>query len=322
MFRSTRCRFAPTPSGALHVGSARTFIAAYLQAKSLGAALVLRIEDLDIARTRAGAAQRMLDDLRWLGLRWDEGPADGPHRPYYQSQRGALYQAALNTLRAKGLVYPCSCSRVEVQQATQAPHQADHGPVYPGTCANRDEAEVLAHAARYQRKCAWRFRASSDWVSFADAVLGEYSENVASTVGDFVIARGDGVASYQLAVVVDDIAMGISHVLRAKDLHASTARQLLLYRAFEAEAPAWAHVGLVTDDDHRRLAKRDGGLSIAVIRDHGVPSAWLLERLLQSLGASSLDDRAFAVGPALERSVTLSELGLQNLQRELRAKAL
>ncbi len=273
----------------------------------LGAPLVLRIEDLDHLRTRPGSIERMLEDLSWLGLQWDEGPENGPFGPYQQSRRAEHYQRALETLRSLGLAYPCTCSRREVATASQAPHGAE--PVYPGTCAQKDPEEVLRNAAKEHRGLAWRFRSASVPVSFVDGVFGPQVENVATSVGDFVIFRADGVAAYQLAVVVDDIAMRISHVVRGADLLASTARQVLLYRALGGQVPEFSHVGLVVDDDGNRLAKRDGGLSIAALRTRGISPTELMDSLARSLNAESPTDRGWILTSSLCRSVTLSELG-------------
>lgn len=284
-----RGRFAPTPSGRLHLGSARTALAAQLAARSSGGTLVLRVEDLDTARTREGMTRAMLEDLAWIGVRFDEGPDVGPHRPYAQSQRTALYRAALEVLDAKGLVYPCACSRKEIEEAASAPHGRE--PVYPGTCRDQDRSSVIERARQRGRGVAWRFRVEPGWVSLHDEIAGAYAQDVAASVGDFVVFRSDGVAAYQLAVVVDDIAMEITHVVRGDDLLASTPRQLLLYQAFGAPAPRWAHVPLVVNDRGERLAKRDGALSIAELRQAGVRPERVREALLDTLCAGPSRDR-------------------------------
>ena len=229
----------------------------------------MRVEDLDGPRVRPGLEARILDELHWLGLDWDEGPdVGGPNGPYRQSERGGRYAAALERLRAAGLAYPCFCSRAEIAQASQAPHASDEGPRYPGTCRDLGSGEVRERAAR--RPPAWRFRAAPGPVAFDDAVHGRCEFDVQAAVGDFVVARADGVPSYQLAVVVDDAAMAVSDVLRGDDLLASTARQLLLYRALGLRAPRFAHVPLVVGADGERLAKRHGALSVGELRARGV----------------------------------------------------
>jgi glutamyl-tRNA synthetase len=284
-----RGRFAPTPSGRLHIGSARTALAAALAARAAGGRFALRVEDLDGTRTREGMTRAMLEDLTWLGVRFDEGPERGPHEPYVQSARGALYLEALEVLRAQGLVYPCACSRREVEELARAPHGRE--PVYPGTCRDRAHDVVLAQAHERGRAAAWRFRAREGTVAMVDEIAGAYAQDVAREVGDFVVYRADGVAAYQLAVVVDDIAMEVTQVVRGEDLLASTPRQALLYEAFGARPPRWAHVGLVVNDQGQRLAKRDGALSIAALREAGVRAQALREALLDTLGAGPTQDR-------------------------------
>src|SRR5512138_2729440 len=199
-----RGRYAPSPTGPLHLGNARTALLSWLAARAAGGAYVMRVEDLDGPRVRPGLEARILDELRWLGLDWDEGPdVGGPRGPYRQSERLPRYAVALERLRAAGLAYPCFCSRAEIAAASQAPHgPGDDGPRYPGTCRSLPPAEVESRAAR--RAPAWRLRVPEGAVTFEDAIHGRCSFDVAAGTGDFVIARADGVAAYQLAVVVDD----------------------------------------------------------------------------------------------------------------------
>lgn len=281
-----RGRFAPTPSGALHVGSARTAVAAALSVWSVGGRSLLRVEDLDATRAAPGATAAMFDDLRWVGLDWDEGPdVGGPSAPYAQRERAALYAAALSSLRDRGLVYPCACSRRDVELAAQAPHQAE--PVYPGTCRDQPPDAVLSRARSLGRGVSWRFRTDPDAppVTVTDRLAPAFSQQVHREVGDFVVTRADGVASYQLAVVVDDLAMGVTEVVRGDDLLASTPRQLALYAALGASPPSWAHLPLVMGDDGERLAKRNRAMGIAALRERGVTPSWLRGWLLESLGA-------------------------------------
>jgi glutamyl-tRNA synthetase len=254
----------------MHLGNARTALLAWLDARARGGRLAMRVEDLDAARIRPGLEARILAELAWLGLDWDEGPdVGGPHAPYRQSERLPRYRAALALLRDAGLVYPCFCSRAEVAASTQAPHRPnDHGPRNPGTCRDLTVGECSARAAR-GRPPAWRFRVPAGEVTFEDAVHGRQSIDVAAATGDFVVARADGVPAYQLAVVVDDVAMEVTDVVRGADLLSSTARQLLLYAALGARPPRFAHVPLVAGEDGARLAKRHGALSLGELREGG-----------------------------------------------------
>ena len=278
-----RGRFAPSPTGSLHVGNARTALLAWLDVRSRGGLLAMRVEDLDGPRVRPGLEARILDELRWLGLDWDEGPdVGGPRGPYRQSERGAIHAAALDRLRGAGLAYPCFCSRAEIAQASQAPHLSDEGPRYPGTCRDLSRGEQARRAAR--RPPAWRFRVPDGPVSFRDRFHGECSFDVVATVGDFVVARADGVPAYQLAVAVDDAAMGVTDVLRGDDLLPSTARQLLIYRALGLPVPAFAHVPLVVGADGERLAKRHGDLSVGELRARGAAPAAVVGLLAAASG--------------------------------------
>lgn len=266
-----RGRFAPTPSGELHFGNARTALLAWLQVRSAGGQFVMRVEDLDRARTVPGAMERQLSALRAIGLDWDEGPdVGGPFAPYVQSERTGLYAEAVEELRAAGRIYPCYCSRAEIARVSQAPHgPADEGPRYPGTCRNLSDAERRAREAS-GRKPALRFRVAPGVVSFVDALAGPFAQDVEAAVGDFVVQRADGIYAYQLAVVVDDVAMRISHVLRGDDLLGSTPRQLQLYEALGAPPPRFAHVGLVLGPSGERLSKRDGPVSLSALLERGV----------------------------------------------------
>ncbi|HYQ82079.1 MAG TPA: tRNA glutamyl-Q(34) synthetase GluQRS [Anaeromyxobacteraceae bacterium] len=300
-----RGRFAPTPTGPLHLGNARTALLAWLEARARGGAFLMRVEDLDRPRVRAGMEARILDELRWLGLHWDEGPdVGGPVGPYRQSERLDRYREALERLVGAGLAYPCFCSRAEVAAAAQAPHgPGDDGPRYPGTCRDLSERERAERARR--RPPAWRFRVPEGAVTFADGVRGPQSVDVAAAVGDFVVARADGVPAYQLAVAVDDAAMGVTDVVRGDDLLPSTARQILIFRALGLIPPRFAHVPLVVGPDGERLAKRHGALSLGELQGRGADPravcgllAWLSG--LAPAGASC-SPRDLAPGFRLER---------------------
>lgn len=291
---SYRGRFAPTPSGDLHLGGARTALVAHLLARRAGGGFVLRVEDLDRPRAVPGAEERILADLRALGVDWDEGPdVGGPHAPYRQSERTALYEARLEELRRAGLAFPCFCSRAEVARASQAPHgPSDDGPRYPGTCRALSEAQQSERART--RQPSWRFRVpegAAAIVKVVDQIAAPFEEDVAATVGDFVLRRSDGIFAYQLAVVVDDVAMQITDVVRGADLLSSAARQILLFKALGAVPPRFAHVPLVLGPDGTRLSKRHGSIAA---REHaatlGFPA--LRAQLLGSLPQGVLPPEA------------------------------
>ncbi len=264
-----RGRFAPSPTGPLHLGNARTALLSWLAAQAADGDWLMRVEDLDGPRVRLGMEARILDELRWLGLDWDEGPdLSGPVGPYRQSQLGERYAAALKRLRADRLAYPCFCSRAEIAVASTAPHgPSDDGPRYPGTCRGLTPAEVTRRGG--ERRPAWRLAVGPGEVAFDDGVHGRCAFDVAAATGDFVVMRADGLAAYQLAVAVDDAAMGVTDVVRGDDLLPSTARQLLVYRALGLAAPRFAHVPLVVGEDGERLAKRHGALSLGELRQRG-----------------------------------------------------
>ena len=275
-------RLAPSPTGGLHFGHARTFLIAWLAARSRGGRVVFRTEDLDASRARDDAAAAAIVDLRWLGLDWDEGPdVGGPHGPYVQSQRRSFYEEALRRLKDAELIYPCTCTRAEIERAASAPHAEDEGPTYPGTCAGRSAADALALG---DRPFAWRFRVPREAVGWDDLFLGPRELDPSRLGGDFLVGRNGQGPSYQLAVVVDDALMGIDQVVRGDDLVPSTPRQILLYRALGWTPPRFAHVPLVQDADGRRLAKRDGSIKLASLREQGVDPRALIGALARSCG--------------------------------------
>lgn len=277
-------RLAPSPTGAQHVGNARTYLLAWLSARSQQGRVILRIEDIDSPRVKAGAQQQAIDDLLWLGLDWDEGPdIGGPQAPYVQTQRLPAYRSALLQLQRAERVYPCTCTRSDVAAAASAPHVGQEGPLYPGTCSGRTVADAQALAAAGRPYC-WRFRTTNVERALLDLAAGPQSCNVQHQLGDFVIAKEDGTPAYQLAVVVDDHAMGITEVLRGDDLVPSAFRQLELYDFFGWQPPAFAHVPLVIGPDGRRLAKRHGDTRLALLREHGVPADRLIGFLAWSCG--------------------------------------
>ncbi len=266
-------RLAPSPTGAQHVGNARTYLIAWLSARSQGGRVVLRLEDIDSPRIKPGAAEQALDDLRWLGLDWDG-------EPLVQSPRLPIYQAALRRLQEQDLVYPCTCSRTDIERSASAPHADHEAPVYPGTCAGRRAADA---AGLGDQPVAWRFRVGSA-PSFVDRYRGLIRIDLRHVGGDFVVWKSAGTPAYQLAVVVDDAAQGVTEVIRGDDLIPSTPRQLLLYAALGLPGPAFAHVPLVIGPDGRRLAKRHGDTRLATLREAGVPPEALLGLLAWSCG--------------------------------------
>lgn len=312
---SYRGRIAPSPTGYLHAGHARTFWTAFLRAQKHNpphhGTLVLRNEDLDPDRSKPEFTQAMLEDLHWLGIRWSEGPqcnkikpegpqstssqAEGPYGPYAQSRRRNFYLDAWRRLVASGHVYPCTCSRKDLQRAAQAPHEdtqppnsqttdpqpADEEPIYPGPCRPKTPT-THPNAPTFQPPQSpaglnWRFRVpDGESVTFTDAHFGPQSLLAGHDFGDFLVWRRDDVPAYQLAVVVDDHLMRITEVVRGQDLLVSTARQILLYRALGWTPPEWYHCPLVTDSHGRRLAKRHHALSIRTLRQQGQTPAQIL----------------------------------------------
>ena len=273
-------RFAPTPTGDLHLGNARTALLAWLAAEAAGLRQILRVEDLEPAAIPPGCLSGQYADLDWLGLRYDEDPRrGGPAGPYRQSERFGAYDAVLRALDALGLLYPCWCSRREVRDAARAPHASDEGPVYAGTCKPAHAVplgDLGALPRRRGRVPALRLDAHAALdrlalaeVTFEDAIAGPQRFDVRGTMGDFVVRRRDGVAAYQIACAWDDAAMGCTQVLRGADLLPSTARQVLLLRLLDRPLPTYAHVGLVTGPDGTRLAKRDGAQSLRSLRERG-----------------------------------------------------
>jgi glutamyl-tRNA synthetase len=276
---SYRGRIAPSPTGLLHLGHARTFLIAAERARRSGGILIFRNEDLDPDRCRPEFVSALYEDLHWLGIRWDEGPdCGGPHVPYSQSERREIYLAAWKLLRDGGFVYPCTCSRKELAQSASAPNDLDDGPIYPGKCRSRTDG------ARFEAPAGvnWRFRVpDGEEIAFEDLHLGPQRFVAGRDFGDFVVWRRDDVPAYQLAVVADDHTMRITEVVRGADLSKSTARQLLLYRAFGLKAPEFYHSDLICDEAGIRLAKRHDALSIRRLRERG-------------LGAEAVRNRALA----------------------------
>ena len=294
-------RFAPSPTGDLHLGSALALLAAWASVRRRGGRFVWRVEDLDGPRAVPGSAARQMASARWLGMDWDEGPdphgglprlaggADrGPDAPYRQSERGALYDAALQTLADAGRLFPCRRSRRDLRALASAPHGAAAGgaglPPYPAAWRPAALAPGWYAALGPRPDCALRFRVADGVVAFDDRVVGRVAQSVAAEVGDVVLRRRDGVTAYQLAVVVDDLAMGVTEVVRGMDLLDSTPRQIQLIRALGGVPPAYAHVPLLVGADGGKLSKRDGALSIPELRDAGARPEAVVGWLARALG--------------------------------------
>ncbi len=249
-------RFAPTPSGRMHLGNVFAAMVAWASAKSKGGEFVLRMEDLDTLRTREEYASAIREDLRWLGLTWDRETEP-------QSRRSAVYDRYWELLREQGLLYPCYCTRSALH-SVNAPHRDDGTYIYPGTCRSLTDAARAAMT----RPPAWRVRVPDREFSLDDWNYGHYRQNLAHECGDFVVRRADGVSVYQLAVVVDDAEAGVTEVVRGVDLLGSAPRQMYLQELFGFPHPHYGHVPLLTAPDGRRLSKRDASLDLATLRRH------------------------------------------------------
>ena len=284
-------RLAPSPTGALHLGNVRTFMIAWLRARSQGGKVIFRMEDLDHPKDKPGAAAQAVEDLKWLGFDWDE--------EYVQSERKAIYREALESLRAQGLVYPCVCSRKDVEAAQSAPHAGEQ-MYYSGTCRGRfknwaEAKDFLdgtsdSRSSSASRMPCWRFRVSENTiVSFDDVFAGNYEQGVSEVLGDFPLARDEFGAGYTLACTVDDLLMGVTEVVRGDDLLAATPAQILLARALSkamdgCRLPSYCHVPLVVGRDGKRLAKRHGDTRIATYREQGKSPEEILGFLAASCG--------------------------------------
>jgi glutamyl/glutaminyl-tRNA synthetase len=305
-----RGRLAPSPTGFLHLGHARTFWVAWQRARTAQGKLVFRNEDLDYQRCKPEFVQAMYEDLRWLGLQWDEGPdIGGPFAPYSQSQRHSFYLAAWRKLRDSGLIYPCTCSRKDLERALSAPHEeptkqtcgaqapvlptqaavqvpTDDEVPYPGTCRNK-----ITTATQYDSPAgvSWRFKVpDGEAISFTDGYSGNQQLIAGQDFSDFLLWRRDDIPAYQLAVVVDDAAMQINEVVRGEDLLKSTARQLLLIRALGYSAPDYFHCPLLRDEKNLRLAKRHDALSLRTLRNQGTSAEALREKFSEEFSSKKL----------------------------------
>jgi glutamyl-tRNA synthetase len=275
----------------MHVGNGSTALLCWLSIRARGGELVMRMEDLDRPRVRPGSAERILDDLAWMGIDWDEGPdVGGEHGPYEQSRLDHRYGEAFEKLRERDLVYPCFCSRKDIAAAASAPQEPGDELRYPGNCRGIDPVEAAARIEGGARH-AWRFRVDeSEAPPFHDLVWGERGGEGSTPPGDFVVRRADGTSAYQLAVVVDDAAMGITEVVRGDDLLNSTARQVLLYRALDLPVPDFAHVPLLLGEDGVRLSKRHHGVTLREMRETGRSPEQVVGRLAFLLGLRDTPD--------------------------------
>lgn len=271
-------RFAPSPSGRMHLGNLMAALLAWLDVRSLGGTMVLRIEDLDPDRCTPWKAAQLMEDLEWLGLDWDEG---GLIPEYMQSRRSHIYAEAFAQLEKRGLLYPCYCTRAE-RLAVSAPHRDDGMPIYPGKCANLTTEERQAMEGMGRRP-AYRVRVPDQYWEIEDGHMGAYGENLLQDCGDFIVRRSDGVWAYQLAVVVDDALMGVNRVVRGSDLLSSSPRQAWLHTVLGYEPPQFVHLPLLTDPTGRRLSKRDADLDLSVLRERYTPQE-LTGRLAVSAG--------------------------------------
>lgn len=276
-------RLAPSPTGALHIGNIRTFMVAWLSARGRGGKVVLRIEDLDHPKNKPGASQELIRDLEWLGFDWDEGP-------FCQSERKDIYRSKLNALLEKGLVYPCACTRKDIESAASAPHEGEWLR-YGGKCKGRwhSYGEAALHAPG--GKPAWRFSVPADgMLEFEDMLQGRQIGDLNEISGDFVVARDENGAGYALAVVVDDSLMGVTEVARGDDLIPATFAQMAIGRALGCKPFRYLHVPLVVGSDGKRLAKRHGDSRISLYRERGVSPEKIIGALAESLGFAARNE--------------------------------
>ncbi len=261
-------RFAPTPSGRMHLGNILCSLLAWLSVKSRGGKIILRVEDLDTERSSWDYQRQIEEDLLWLGLYWDQGGVEADDHRYCQSRRTDLYLDYFARLQEQGLIYPCFCSRAELHAAS-APHRSDGRFLYTGTCRSLTAEEIAEK--RKHRAPAARIRVPDETITFTDLHYGRYTENLSEECGDFVVRRADGVFAYQLAVALDDALMGVTEVVRGNDLLSSSPRQIWLHRLFGFPPPQYGHIPLLTDYSGRRLSKRDGDLDLTRLRQRYRP---------------------------------------------------
>ncbi|MEM6703180.1 MAG: tRNA glutamyl-Q(34) synthetase GluQRS [Acidobacteriota bacterium] len=340
---TTRGRYAPSPTGEIHLGNARSALVAWWGARSEEGDFLWRVEDIDQQRAVSGLAERQMRDLAWLGLDWEEGPdRGGPFGPYVQSERDGLYRDALRLLETRGQLFPCRRTRKELASIASAPHGPAQSPyptrLRPTALESGWLEEALADEGSQPSSAAVRFRVAPGRVAWTDAIYGAQEEDVHRAVGDFVLRRRDGVWAYQLAVVVDDAAMQVDQVVRGADLLDSTARQIVLQRALGVATPRYAHVPLLLTEGGEKLSKRDGSTTLASLRHAGVRPEAIVGLLAHSLGLTSnpaprcakdvtpyfawhrLDSRAIVVAPDLARRLREADR-LEGLLRPLERRA-
>lgn len=298
--KSPRARYAPSPTGPLHLGNARTALLAWLQARLMDSAYIMRNEDLDEPRAVEGSIEQIYDDLRWLGLDWDEGEdVGGPVGSYVQSERTYLYREALRRLKnlrhdGHPAVFRCYCSRRDVREAASAPHENGR-VIYPGTCRELSEAEEAAmRAKKPNRTPIRRFWMPRRRVCVQDEIAGEFCQQLDTDVGDFPLRRTDDLFAYQLAVVVDDALMGVTDVLRARDLLSSTPRQIALFEALGFHVPRFWHVPLMHDEKGNRMSKRFGSKSVQLMREKGQTPEQVVGHLAASIGLAEAGEHVSA----------------------------
>lgn len=305
-------RFAPSPTGRMHLGNVYTALMSWLSVRSRGGRWILRIEDLDPQRSRREYAELLEDDLRWLGLDWDEGGLDGvgPNGPYIQSRRNEIYLDYFERMRAQGLLYPCTCRRADLL-ASSAPHASDGRPVYGGRCR---PAHLPWSGAEPSAPHSWRIAMPDETIVVNDAVFGALSFSLKNDIGDIILRRTDGAWAYQLAVVIDDALMGVNEVMRGVDLLPSAAAQIFLFRTLGFAPPTCAHLPLLADASGRRLSKRDASLSMEELRKRYTPEQLLghiakLSNIVSNDAPLSLDEllKAFSLGK-IKASATITAL--------------
>ena len=278
-------RYAPSPTGPLHYGNLRTALLCWLQVRLADGKFILRIDDLDQPRNKTGSLKNIIADLKWLGIDWDIGPhVKSIKSAYQQSERTPLYNDAFTVLKKAGLIYPCSCSRKDIDLALSAPHTNDNPGIYPGICRPRTDRTVSTKTKTNLVDYAWRFTVANQTIEFNDQFYGQFSQRLESEVGDFVIKRKDGLFAYQLATVVDDALMGVTDVLRGSDLIDSTPRQIALFKALGFKPPQFWHVPLMTDSQENRMSKREGSESIHQWREENKSAEQLVGQLASSAG--------------------------------------
>ncbi len=282
-------RYAPSPTGPLHLGNLRTALLAWLHARSQGGKLILRMDDLDAPRNKPGSAEQILQDLKWLGFHWDDAVL-------YQSKRSDAYEAAFHKLKQTGRVFPCRCSRKDIGEALSAPDHDRRSASYPGTCRPENNPKPFMP----DEPLAWRFRVDDREWGFNDEILGPQDANLANHPGDFIIRRKDGIFAYQLASVVDDGELGITDVIRVEDLLDSTARQIALFGALGYPIPRFWHVPLMNDSTGRKMGKRDGAESLAEMGAYHEPPGKVIARLAASLGWNN-EEQSISAEELLER---------------------